>query len=141
MKLNTIDISADSRYKVNRNTIREAIEEILAEEKITSKTEVSVFVIGDRKMKTLNHTYRGLNETTDVLSFPLESSDAKPFVKPPDNMLRLGDIVISYPTAVAEAARNNILVDEEIKQLVQHGLLHLLGYDHDDEGAFNRSVK
>lgn len=132
----SVEITADSRYKVNRKVIRETVEKVLKREKVSPGTEVSVMVLGDRKMKQLNKTYRQVDKTTDVLSFPLESSDAKPFVKPPGNVLILGDIVISYPTAVANAAESNIFVDEELARLVEHGLLHLLGYDHDDEGNF-----
>ena len=122
-------IYKESRYPVSRKAIREAVEETLAEQGIKSKTEVNVSIIGDRKMRDLNKKYAQKDETTDVLSFGLEAGD---FVNPPDNILHLGDVVISYPQAVKNAAENNVLVDEEIKTLVKHGVLHLLGIHHEE---------
>ena len=83
-------------------------------------------------MRELNKKYRGLDKTTDVLSFGLNEpslhNDA--FVEPPDDILRLGDIVVSYPQAVEEARDQNKLVDDQIVLLVLHGLDHLLGKHH-----------
>lgn len=101
--------------------------------RIKSKTEVGVSIIGDRRMKQLNNQYRKLDETTDVLSFPLNDSSvtAVPFQDSPDRVLRLGDIVVSYPQAVDEAAEENKLVDDKIIELILHGLNHLMGIHHD----------
>ncbi|MBI4100440.1 rRNA maturation RNase YbeY [Candidatus Microgenomates bacterium] len=122
-------IYKESRYSVNRKAIREAVEEILSEQGIKRKTEVNVSIVGDRKMRDLNKKYAQKDETTDVLSFSLEAGD---FINPPDNVLHLGDVVISYPQVVKNAAENNVLVDEEIKTLVKHGMLHLLGIHHEE---------
>lgn len=96
------------------------------------ETEVGVTVVGDRRMRQLNKQYRQLDATTDVLSFPLNdpADVGEPFVELPDNILRLGDIVISYPQAVEEAASENKLVDDQIVFLALHGLNHLLGIHH-----------
>ncbi len=120
-----IEISGESRFPVNRKLLREVIEQLIAEQKIKSKMEVGVLIVGDRKMRELNKKYRNLNETTPVLSFSLENE--KPFVNPPDKILRLGDIVISYPQTVALAGAENKLVDQKIGELVRHGLSNLLG--------------
>ena len=78
--------------------------------------------------------YRHVDSTTDVLSFPLndpsDSTKYVPFVEPPDGVLQLGDIIVSYPQAVVEAAEENKLVDDQIVFLVLHGLNHLLGIHH-----------
>ena len=100
------------------------------------EVEIEIGFVGDREMTRLNKTYMGRVGTTDVLSFPLtESSKVAPesmeFVNPPDGILRLGEIIISYPQARKQAQENNVLVDEEVSRLVQHGLLHLLGIDHE----------
>jgi probable rRNA maturation factor len=125
----------DSHYTVNRKRVRNAIEAILAERKVKGDMEVSVIVVGDRMMKSLNKKYRKLDKTTDVLSFPLHDGamvNSTPFVDPPDGFLRLGDIVVSYPQAVYYASEENKFVDDKIDELVQHATLHLLGIHHEE---------
>lgn len=126
----TVLIFKESRYPVSREKIRQAVEQVLTEQKVKGKIEVSVSVIGDRKMKVLKKQYLGEEGTTDVLSFPLGEVPGK-FIDPPDGVLRLGDIVVSYPQAVLNAAQDNVLVDEEITALVKHGVKHLLGIHHE----------
>ncbi len=127
----TVLIQSESHYPVSREKIRDAVITAL-EKKVKSDTEVSVSIIGDRLMKQLNTTYRKLNKTTDVLSFPQQESDVShtAFISPPDNILRLGDIVISYPQAVLEAQETDKLVDDIVVELALHGLDHLLGIHH-----------
>jgi probable rRNA maturation factor len=127
----TVLFQVESHYQVSREKIRTAIETVLAP-KMKSDTEVSVSVVGDRQMRQLNRTYRNIDDTTDVLSFPLQESmqQGVAFVDPPDNVLRLGDIVISYPTAVKEAAETDQMVDDVLVMLSLHGLNHLLGIHH-----------
>ena len=102
---------------------------------------MGVSIVGDRKMKQLNSHYRKLDETTDVLSFSLDDpqtsskgavqSGFSPDKSAPDQVLRLGDVIVSYPQAVMEAAENNKLVDEQIQALIAHGLDHLMGIHHE----------
>lgn len=120
----------ESRYSVSLKNLRQKAREFLESQGIKGKVEVGVSIIGDRKMRDLNKKYAQKDETTDVLSFSLESN--KPFVLPSDGILRLGDVVISYPQAVKNAADNNVLVEDEIKNLVEHGLKHLLGIHHEE---------
>lgn len=125
-------IKSESRYPINRTSIKETVEKLLLEKKVKGGIEVSINVVGDRLMKGLNKKYRGMPESTDVLSFPLsEMKKDGLFVDPPDNILRLGDIVISYPQAISEASEENKMVDQKLAELVEHGLLHLLGYHHE----------
>jgi len=87
---------------------------------------LSVLFVGDRAMRTLNRRYRGKDKTTDVLSFSLREgafSHVQPDV--------LGDIVIAVPTAARQAAEAGHSLGREIEFLLVHGLLHLLGYDHE----------
>lgn len=134
-----IIVSADPRYNINKNSIRLAVSSALEKHRISGRVEVGVNIVGDRKMHELNRKFRGIDSSTDILSFALE--DANPsslqhiprigFVAAPDNWLRLGDIVISYPQAVEDASFDSIPVEEEIRTLVEHGVDHLLGIHHE----------
>ena len=121
-------IYVESRYKVNRKRIKSTIQRVLSDNNITTPVEVSIAVIGDRKMKSLNKKYRNLDKTTNVLSFP-QNEGEKTVV--PNDIARLGDIIISYPQVVRESARDEMLIDEKVDQLLQHSLLHLLGIHHE----------
>lgn len=127
----TVLFQTESHFRVDREKIKSAIVEVLTKS-LHSPSEVSVSIVGDRKMHDLNSHYRHIDDTTDVLSFPLnDPSDPKPgFVDNPDGVLRLGDIIVSYPQAVTEAAAENKMVDDKIVELVLHGLNHLLGIHH-----------
>jgi probable rRNA maturation factor len=130
----TILFQTETHYPVNRKKVRDAITAVL-ENNIKHTAEVSVTIVGDRRMKELNSTYRKIDATTDVLSFPLNdpsSPRGQGFVSAPDRVLRLGDIIISYPQAVAAAAEENKLVDDVIVFLALHGLNHLLGIHHEE---------
>ena len=120
----------ESRYKLNRERIKAVVKRTLSLSDVQTSVEVSVAIVGDRKMKKLNEKYRGKEGTTNVLSFPLsEGEQTKLPVE--DNVVRLGDIVVSYPVLIKEAGRDEMLVDVKIEQLVEHGLHHLLGIHHE----------
>jgi metalloprotein, YbeY/UPF0054 family len=94
----------------------------------------TVVFVSDRAMRDLNRRFRGLNKTTDVLSFPAERADFEEASE-----AGLGDVVISVERAEKQAAENHLGLEEELAQLVLHGLLHLCGYDHEtDDGEMNR---
>lgn len=95
---------------------------------VSGPIEVSIAIVGDRKMRELNNKYRNLDKTTNVLSFSQIEGSAAPL---PADRLFLGDIVVSYPVVIEEAARENMLVDDKINELVEHGLMHLLGLHHE----------
>ena len=125
-------LQTESHFPVDRKKIIEAVKTALTP-KVTSPTEVSITIVGDRKMRELNKKYRSIDATTDVLSFAQSDSSVPgaPFVEVPDNVLHLGDIVVSYPQVIEEASEENKLVDDQIISLVLHGLNHLLGVHHD----------
>lgn len=115
------------------------------------KTTAIAF-ISDRRMKELNSFFRGKNSTTDVLSFPYEpdefegmsyaftreGEDANEVTPEGVTHTFLGDIVISVEQAARQAEENGLTLENEIKQLILHGLLHLCGYDHEtDNGEMN----
>ena len=136
-----IIISTDPRYKIDRDLIRQAVSEVLFDHKITGKVEIGVNIVGDRKIHELNRRYRGIDSPTDILSFPLEESAPANlrfvstrygFIASPDRVLRLGDIVLSFPQVLEDAADDGITVDEEIQSLIAHGMNHLLGIHHSE---------
>jgi len=123
----------ESHYPVSRKKVITAVT-VALEGKVFRDAEVSVSIIGDRKMQLLNKKYRNLDKTADVLSFPTSDPTQPspiPFVESPDEVLRLGDIVVSYPQARLRAMRENTLVDDMIVFLVLHGLDHLMGKHHE----------
>ena len=99
-------------------------------------SEVTVTFVPSRNMRALNHRFRGINRTTDVLSFPLHTG--RPFPRDPDGVMRLGDIIVSLPTARRQAQRRQVALREELRELIVHGLLHLVGYDHNRQKAMAR---
>lgn len=134
-----IIIDTDPRYHVSHTMLRQAVQEVFKKHLVSGKVEVGVLVVGDRKMQDLNLRFRGLDKTTDVLSFPLEDPTSQKnklphgFARSPDRVIRLGDVVVSYPQAVLSAAEEEVTVDQYIKFLTQHGVEHLLGFHHQDE--------
>ncbi len=133
-----IIVSSDPRYNINKAAIKIAVFQVLQSHRISGKVELGINIIGDRKMHELNRKYRRIDSTTDILSFALEDPNSTSlqhiprvgFIAAPDRTLRLGDIVISYPQAIDDASSDGISVDEEIKNLVEHGMKHLLGIHH-----------
>ena len=95
-------------------------------------TELGVVVTDDATVRELNSRYLGVDEPTDVLSFGLGEEDDVPFALPPDEAPSLGEVIISYPTAVRQAEEEGHGVEAEVAHLLVHGILHLLGYDHSE---------
>jgi len=94
------------------------------------KAEISILFVNDERMRILNSRFRGIDRTTDVLSFPQNE-----FISPNAQRLTpnvvLGDIVISLPKTKKQAEENGLTFHQELKRLLIHGLLHLTGYDHE----------
>jgi len=94
-----------------------------------SESTATIAFVSDKKIRELNSQFRDVDKATDVLSFPSGGPGES----------ELGDIAISVDTAAAQAKENGLKLDEEIAQLILHGLLHLSGYDHEtDNGEMNR---
>ncbi len=96
--------------------------------------ELTLVITGDVEVQELNRTYRGLDEPTDVLSFAARESvpggEEMPFVTAPEAAQYLGDIIIAFPVAAANAVAHERATRDELALLAVHGTLHLLGYDH-----------
>ena len=122
-------IFVESRYKVNRKRINSFVLSLLKEQGVKGPAEVSIAIVGDRKMRALHKKYKREDKTTNVLSFSLADGEASMM---PSNTLRLGDVVVSYPQVIKEAAKEEVMVDDKVEELVNHGVMHLLGIHHEE---------
>lgn len=124
----TTQIFVESRYQVNRRKIKETVERVISDRGINTPVEVSIAIVGDRKMRALNKKYRNLDKTTNVLSF--SQTEGEGMVVNSERLI-LGDVIISYPVMIQEASFENMLVDDKISYWIAHGLQHLLGEHHE----------
>lgn len=99
---------------------------------VSAQTEVSILLIDDEYIHELNRQYRGKDRPTDVLSFALNEGEEPDIIDGPEENL-LGDIIISIETAARQAQEYGHSLEREMAFLALHGMLHLLGYDHETE--------
>jgi probable rRNA maturation factor len=114
------------RIKIDKRKIRSTIIKLFKQLNCTEK-EISISFVGNETIQQLNYQYRDKDKPTDVLSFSLQEGDFGNI-----NPHILGDIVISVDTAAANALKRSVSLEEEINFLIIHGLLHLLGYNHEN---------
>lgn len=95
---------------------------------VEAEGSVGVRIVGTRTIAELNRRFRGKVGPTDVLSFPSGEDDGT-------GLVYLGDIAICGPVAAAAAKRDGIDTEGELRRLLLHGVLHLLGYDHESDGG------
>lgn len=96
----------------------------------TGDTELSIRIVDEAEGKALNETYRGASGPTNVLSFPFDE-------KTPEPLPLIGDIVVCAPVVAREAAQQNKDLNAHWAHMIIHGVLHLLGYDHQDDEQAN----
>lgn len=124
-----VEVSLSQEEAAELSWIEKALQAAVESELQTEKTiEVSIRIVDDSTIQELNHTYRQLDRATDVLSFPQWEPD-DPFAEL-EEVLLLGDIVISYPIAKKQAAQLGHSLTRELGFLSVHGFLHLIGFDH-----------
>lgn len=130
-----IRVDRDFQGHIDKSWLRRLVKQSIATHGIGTEVELSLLITDDATVHELNKKYRGKDKPTDVLSFALEADkrgDASAgFVMPPGEMVHLGEVIVSYPRAVEQAAERKHPVENELALLVIHGVLHLLGYDHD----------
>jgi probable rRNA maturation factor len=127
--------SIDLQYSVappgaQIDALRDIAARVLDAESVAADTELSIVLTDDATVRRLNRDYRATDAATDVLSFAQNEGDAAP-TRPKDAPSHLGDVVISVDTALRQAAEAAISVQDELSHLLVHGILHLLGYDHE----------
>lgn len=121
------------RVRLTRLAVRQTRLTHLAERVLSavgeSRSELSLELTGDRRIRRLNREYRKKDQPTDVLAFPTREAVMPRGVRPVAGML--GDVLISLPTAVRQAKEAGRSIDDELAMLLVHGVLHLCGYDHE----------
>jgi len=117
------------RQQIDVRHLREAAVKTLTHENVQGNPELTIAITDDEAIRTLNRKHRGVDAPTDVLSFA-ETETGAPFVAAPGEPVYLGDVVISFPRAEAQAQAGGHPVASELTLLVIHGVLHLLGHDH-----------
>lgn len=122
--MNEFEINNETNYRNDYSYLKEVINHTLNKLKITNSC-FSIILIDDDKMHEMNKQYRGIDNTTDVLSFAYEDNE---IVK--SEIRELGDIFVSIPKMIEQAKTYGHSEKRELSFLVVHGLLHLLGYDH-----------
>jgi probable rRNA maturation factor len=128
-----------ARGKITAPELRRVARAVLAAEHVAPAVEVEVVLADEATVRDLNRLYRGRDEPTDVLSFAAMEGEA--FLAAPDEAPSLGEIVICLPVAEAQASLAGRIVAGEVAHLLTHGLLHLLGYDHEEDEAESQRMK
>lgn len=124
-----IEINNLTKTRIEEKRLKQAAEAALEEIK-KEKAEVSLALVGGKRMRALNKTYRGKDKPTDVLSFS-QIERSKKFVKAPEKIIRLGEVVVCLPVARKQAKRSKHSLLKELIILLIHGILHLAGYEHE----------
>ena len=104
---------------------------LLAAEGVAGPCALGIAFVGEREMRALNAEHRDLDEVTDVLAFPLDGVDELP----PGLERQLGDVVVCFEQAARQACEAGVETRAEVRTLVVHGLLHLLGHDHEADAG------
>ena len=136
------------RQPIISHIITKCIETTLGAENITVPCEINVMVTDDKGIHAVNLASRQIDRPTDVLSFPMFNlepgnapEDWTPYMDPGTHAVPLGDMVISLERAKAQAKEFGHSVKREVGYLTIHSMLHLLGYDHLDEGEMKRQMR
>jgi len=114
----------ENKFPVDKKLLLQIVKKILKEKDVKGEIELGVNIVNDKEITELNERYVKKKGTTDVLSFPLEKE------KGPDEVIRLGDIVINIQQAKRQAEEKKVELEKELEFLLEHGLLHLLGFHH-----------
>ena len=129
MKQGTIAFFVHENYKdlVPKENLLAAVEATFIKGRVLDSPSITVMISDDEQLKDMNLRYRGIDKATDVLAFDAGFDD-------PDLETRyLGDVAISFQQAQKQADTHGHIVEEELQLLVVHGVLHLLGFDHDTD--------
>ncbi len=129
-----IHFEEEFREVADEGWARRIAQTVLKAEGTAPPYEVGLVFTDSEAVRQLNRDYRGVDEPTDVLAFcmlPQKEVDDS-FALPPDGVTRLGEVIISYPQAVEQAKEQGYATEKELALLIIHGILHLLGYDHEE---------
>ena len=118
-----------TKQKLDKRRLNKIAERTLEVAKAQKPTEISLVIVGEKRIRSLNKRFRGIDKVTDVLSFGDEETEIG-FVSPPNDILYLGEIFICQARAKKQAEEKKHSMKKEMTILLIHGILHLLGYDH-----------
>ncbi len=128
--------------------LRRCISAVLQAQGVAAPCEINVFVTDNEGIRAINRAYRNVDSATDVLSFPMFEftpgalpEDLTPYLDVETGLLPLGDMALSLERAREQAKSFGHSVKRETGYLTIHSILHLLGYDHMDEGAMKRQMR
>jgi len=133
MEINVL-IDEDLEGNLEASWLQSVAQQILVAQGVGADAELGLVIATQQRVQQLNRNYLGRDEPTDVLAFSAREevgADLSPFVQPPDGVLHLGEVIISYPQAVIQAEEHQHSIKKELAILIIHGVLHLLGYEHD----------
>lgn len=147
-KINLVFQQGGVQRLVIAANIRTCINAVLKAEGVTAKCEINVLVTDDKGIQQINRTSRNIDKPTDVLSFPMFElspgelpQDWSEYEDPDTGLVPLGDMCISLERAIAQAQEFGHTTRREVGYLTIHSMLHLLGYDHMDEGPQKRQMR
>ena len=147
-KINLVFQQGGVQRLVIAANIRTCINAVLKAEGVTAKCEINVLVTDDAGIREINRTSRNIDSATDVLSFPMFElapgelpADWTEYEDPDTGLVPLGDMCISLERAIAQAKEFGHTTRREVGYLTIHSMLHLLGYDHLDEGPQKRQMR
>lgn len=130
-----IGISVEEKFRglVDEGWAGRIAQHVLEAESVSPPYEVSLVFTDSGTVQELNRDYRGVDEPTDVLAFYMlaQKETDSSFALPPDGVTRLGEVIISYPQAAEQAKEQGHSLEKELALLIIHGILHLLGYNHE----------
>jgi probable rRNA maturation factor len=130
-----ISIKRNLSLPVDKNWLENIAKTTLKAEGISPTAEMGLLITDSKTIHKLNRIYRDMDKPTDVLAFKMTSDKKRgpgtEFISAPDGIIHLGEVVISYPQAVRQAQEQGHDVTHELALLTVHGVLHLLGYDHE----------
>ena len=147
-KINLVFQQGGLQRLVISANIRTCINAVLKAEGVAAKCEINVLVTDDAGIREINRTSRNIDSATDVLSFPMFElapgelpADWTEYEDPDTGLVPLGDMCISLERAIAQAKEFGHTTRREVGYLTIHSMLHLLGYDHLDEGPQKRQMR
>jgi probable rRNA maturation factor len=133
MEVNVL-IDDELEGELETDWLQSVVEQVFIAENAAPEAELGLVITGQTRIQELNLVHLGIDAPTDVLAFPMsneDDTDMPEFVTPPDGAVHLGEVIISYPQAFMQAEEHRHPVKKEVAILIIHGVLHLLGYDHD----------
>ena len=125
-----VNVKKQSNYPIDTVKLKRHIKNFLARKGIVSDSELSIALVGKKKMLDLSKQYMKDNKAHKVLSFVADEVQDN-FVYPPNGKIHLGEIVVCYPEAFDEAKSQGVRIDDKVVELVEHGALHLMGEHHE----------